>query len=184
MPLYPNKNEETLILRSSVSRKLKRLALFQGFFLALIGAAAIVYGGAFLSLEQLKAWGFPIFILGFAMIAAGLLPYRKLCKLEMQPEKLAVIGERSIEYHARGKRILSLSLNAVLEIKFYEKGRVYGIGIDLKQPVTEKICIHWRNFNIKAFLKLSKRGCGSDLFFPYFSRRSASELKEWIHALR
>jgi hypothetical protein len=59
------------------------------------------------------------------------------------------------------------------------QGSEYGIGILLKDPIPEKILIHDTTFNIDKFQENSLVNYKSDLYFPYFSKRSFQELQNF-----
>jgi len=170
---------ETLILRSSVSSPLMRHVLFKGFSIAFVGILLLVLTGIYLPVTSLKAWGWLIFFFSLALIAWGLLPYRRLSRLQLKPDELIIANGDGLTYVSKGKKVLSFPLDSVRQISCINKPHYYGIAIYFKDSSHSPMTI----YEVAVVEKLQrgrrkmKRG---DLFFPYFNRRSYDELKDWI----
>jgi hypothetical protein len=121
---------DTLTLRTSVRPELKRTLLIRGMILAVIGLALLMVGGIFLPPETLKQWGFPLFLVSILCIGGGLIPYKRVVKLESAPDSI-VISDRG-EIHYKGK---TYRMDAVEKVEFYEN-RGYGIKMTLKTSET------------------------------------------------
>jgi hypothetical protein len=169
---------ETLKIRNSIQPALIRNAVMKGTLLGVIGVGLWLLG-LFLPVSVLKYWGLPLFLIGGGMITWGLLPYRRLRALENSPNELVAFENKYIQYRSKGKDILKIPIQSIHEMKYVEKGSEYGIGILLKDPIPEKILIHDTTFNIDKFQENSLVNYKSDLYFPYFSKRSFQELQNF-----
>lgn len=169
---------ETLKIRNSIQPALMRSAVAKGTLLGVTGVGLWLLG-LFLPISTLKYWGLPIFLIGGGMITWGLLPYRRLRALENTPNELVAIENQYIQYRSKGKNVLRIPVISIREMHYVEKGSQYGIGILLKDPIPEKILIHDLTFNIDKFQENSLVNYRSDLYFPYFSKRSFQELLDF-----
>lgn len=127
-----------------------RRTLWRGTLLAAAGALPILFSGVFLKQDALADWGWLIFLAGMALIALGLIPYRRLCKLEMNPNQLIIKDENFIDYYVKNKLVMSIPIDSIANIDYIEKNQLYGIDITLKS-------------NKKMFL-------------PYFTQRTAQQV--------
>lgn len=164
-----------MIVQSSIRTSLKTLTLLRGSLIAGFGALFIVFAGVFLTTENLKVWGWPVIIISFGFIAAGLIPYRRLCRLEMSPYE-AVSHEGGLTFTAMGKKMFTIPSVSIGRIEYCEKGNRYGIGIWLKKPLPEKVLVHDRRFDIAYYQARAKRQFGCDLFLPFFTKRALGNL--------
>lgn len=160
-----------VVFRSSIDKNLMRKALIRGTFLASIGVLLLFFSGVFLPVRILQCYGIFLFGLSMLFIAFGLLPYRKLQRLETKPDELWVTNS-SIHYIKRGNERLVIPLKAVFKISWVSRGYLYGIGIDLKEHSLLSIP--------RSFIKYSQKKSGFDLFFPFFTERTFLELKDYI----
>lgn len=168
---------ETQILRTSIQPKLMKRTLLFGFSLAFAGILILLLAGIYVSETEMSFWGFPLFGLGMALIVIGLLPYRRLTRLELKPNLLTIVDEDCLEYRFKGKKVMTVPLKGIEEVIFIERGSHYGIGINLKDSMPEKICVHQSHFDMNAFQEKSRVKFGCDMFFPYFTQRSFDRLK-------
>jgi len=158
---------EALTLRSSISQTLMRSSIWRGTSLAGLGVIVLLVAGTFLPLAEMKVWGLPLFGLGIGLITWGLLPYRRMKRLETNPYTLTIDHEW-LHLAAKGRAIYSIPRESIEGIDFVEQREIYGMGISLKKPIPKKVIVH---------VKLRKYG-GYDLFLPYFSRRAYEQLLE------
>ncbi len=149
---------DTLSLFSCVHPQLMRSTLFRGVGLALLGLTPLIYAGLFLPVTPLNRWGAPLFLLSMLLITWGLLPYRKLTRLEKKPDQLLIQENGTIEYYVRGILQLSMAQDEIDHVSYFHSPSKYGIAL-------------WR--------KASKQEI-SPLFFPYFSERSYRELESLL----
>lgn len=149
-----------------------RLFLLRGSWIAGAGALMIIIAGTFLPVKFLTLWGIPIFFAGIFLIALGLLPYRRLAKLEIKPHTLTYDGEFYI-FAKQGKPLFKISEKSIQKMIYVEKGNVYGIAIWLQRPLVERVKVLQPHFNFATFAAESaERYEGCDLFLPYFSEKS------------
>ncbi|MCB1111965.1 MAG: hypothetical protein H7A37_10430 [Chlamydiales bacterium] len=167
---------ETIIVRSCIKPNLKRVLLLRGTAIAGIGVILLALSGSFIPPEHLRIWGFPIILVGGAMIAIGMLPYRRICRKEDVPDELRVLGEEYIQYRLWGKPVLTVPTKSIASMKHIEGGYRYGIAMNLRHPIPEKIVIHDPKFSDEKFHAQSAKRTGYDLFFPYFSRQGFTRI--------
>jgi hypothetical protein len=167
-----------MTLRSSIHPKLMWRVLVKGSILAGVGVLLLLLTGMFLPLEEMKQWGPIIFILGLGCVTFGLLPYKRLKKLEVNPYILR-LDENDLYFFINETSIFMIPLVSIDTIQYIEKKESYGIGILLKSPLPQKLVVQDPRFNLSAFRKKSNKQ-GSDLFFEYFSQRSYETLSEAI----
>lgn len=136
-----------MVFYTTVTDTVKRGALFRGTSIAAIGILIIAFSGAFLSPKQLDVWGLPILLSGIFLIARGLIPYRKLCRLETAPNKITLSEEGLTLFE--GKKVHRVPLSEIERLEYTEKKGLYGI------------CLYAK---------------GGTLFLPYFSRRVLESL--------
>ncbi len=85
----------------------------------------------------------------------GLLPYRKLARLEINPDKIVIQPDESLQYYVKGKNTLTIPLNSIAKVEYVEQSNGYGI-------------ILWQKDSPGTF------------FFPYFTQSSFEELLQLI----
>lgn len=139
-----------LTLRTSVRNQLKRFFVFRGTILGAMGAMLLLLGVIFFPAPQLSYFGGPLFILAGGLMTWGLLPYRKLCRLELSPFELTLMDDE-VRYYSKKEHILSIAVKDIRVISYVDRKRHYGITLKLQ--------------------------CGKNHFFPYFTERSYSLLK-------
>lgn len=165
-------DKESFTIRSSIKPQLMKSTLLKGFFIALLGILLLFFGGIFLPEHLLQIWGPPLFLAGVGLVIFGLLPFKKLTRLELKPMVLTAENGELVLLNNK-KPVLMIPESSILNIEFVEDNKGYGIGIWFRQPVEKKIIIHDPKYKVKGAFN-------ADLFLPYFSRRSVNELKEWL----
>lgn len=148
----------------------------RGSTFAAIGSSLIVYAGVRLSPESLAIWGPWLFGIGMFLIAAGLIPYRRLNALQENPDQI-IIDPKALHLKTKGRMLFSLPLRSIAKVTFINDPKP-GMGICLAEPIPEKIQVHCKRFSMEAFQKRNRRACGHPLFFPYFTEASCKELQE------
>jgi len=165
-------------LRSAIKQEFFKHLLFRGTLLAGLGAALLLFSGALIPEEKLILWGIPIFCLGFALITAGLLPYRQLKKLETAPNEIVIKDDDSFMFCHERKPTFSVPFASVEKMEYIKKGSIYGIGIFLKDNLEKKLIIYNSGFDARKYQASCKYKYGCDLFLPYFSERSFEDLMD------
>jgi len=169
--------QDSITLRSSIRPDLKKSILLKGSTIAIVGFLPLLYAGTMVPAEYLQFWGFPLFLLSFGMMAAGLIPYRKICKLEEQPNEI-ILSNDALQYCENRKRTLTIPISNIDSISKIENGKIYGIGLRLKNSES-KITLH-QPIEIEKLIKKTGKTYGVDLFFPYFRERSFQELDTFL----
>lgn len=77
-------------ISSKVIPHVKRRLLFRGVFLGGLGCLLFFYMGVFASLSLIEVWGLPAFFLAMGLIAWGLVPYKKISRLETHPHQVII----------------------------------------------------------------------------------------------
>lgn len=144
---------ETLTLRTTVTSSMLKKTLMRGCIPAFVGILLIAIGGATLPPESLQFWGLPLLAIGLGLITYGLLPYRKLSRLQLNPDQIKVFDQDHLLYIKKGTPLLSIPCEAISNIDYLEEKDRYGI------------VLH----------------AGTALFLPYFSRRSYQELQTYLN---
>jgi hypothetical protein len=159
-----------LKFRSSIHPDFRKRILFKGFLKAAIGALVLLYGGIFLPLPILQVWGFPLFVLGFGFITWGLYPFKQLQSLETSPYEIVIEDDR-LHLLKNGKPIFYIPLEIIDFFSYLEKQNEYGILTHLKPTPSKQVTI--QNLSYKIIF----RDKPHELFLPYFSKRTLSELE-------
>lgn len=145
---------------SSIAPELKRRTLLKGTVFAALGALLLLWGGAGLDLPTLSKWGWLIFLVAIGLIALGLIPYRRLNRLENNPYELRVDNQAITLLH-QGNKLFAYPIDAISRVGYYKRDDLYGIKIWLKEG-------------------LEKKHYGADIFLPYFSERSYKEFSGYF----
>lgn len=164
-------------IHTSVHHQLLRKKLMRGSFLASIGGCIILFFGMFAPVNLLDQWGMLTILTGFVLIAWGLIPYRKLNRLLSSPNSLRISIE-GISYVDRSREMFFIPLKSIEQIHFIDRKDRYGIGVQLKNKLKQKIQILDPRFKPKSFLFYSKQVGNSDVYLPFFSKRAYKELSE------
>lgn len=166
--------------RSSIKPLLLRSLLLRGSLLGGAGALMLLLLGTFLPASHLKIWGLPILIVSLIFITIGLLPYRRMVKLETHPDELQ-IDEKNLLFSRNGKPLLQIPLSAISELHYIEEPHLYGLSIRLKPSPLEKVKVLQEGFDIENFISESRtRFNGCDIFLPYFSELTSTEINEFF----
>lgn len=167
---------ETLRIETAVSPDYMRYVLFKGTFLAGLGVLLLVVCGAYMPPEVMEVWGLPVLAVGIGLITWGMFPYRQLKRMEVNPDTLVVVGDQYLQYLSRGKRVLTIPIRSIEKISHINRGRNYGIGVWLKNPLPEKVTVHSEKVDLNKRQIESQQRYGCDLLLPFFSRRAYSSL--------
>ncbi len=174
--------QSTRTFRSAVKPELIRSTLSRRGWVAVLGASLIVLTGTVLPFDWIKLWGLPLFLIGLVLVAFGILPYRKLSRLQLHPHRLEYDGE-FFHFLKQGKPLFKIPEISVDHITFLEKELLYGVAVYLKKPAPEKVVVLDKRFDIEAFVEDSKRRFdGCDLFLPYFSKKTVQDLKALLES--
>lgn len=171
-------SSDSVTIYTSIKPQLKRFVLLRGTLIALAGVALIVYAGAFLGPSTLNNWGLAIFLSGAFFIALGLIPYKRVARIEEAPNKIIVTDRRQLHYYRHGKDVWTLPLEAIEQVVEIDEPGFYGIGLKLSSEYTGALP------KLSIIGEIYARGIRSrhrvDVIFPYFSRHSYRELEETV----
>lgn len=157
-------------ITTTIHASLLRKFLLRGTLIAGLGAFLLLLGGTLLPLHTLQIWGIPVMVVAFVLIAMGLVPYRRLAKKQIHPDKL-LCEEEQWTFVYRGKPLFKIPAQSIDTLTFREEGEVYGLCFQLKRPLEKQISVMKKGSLITRFMQ---EGC--DLFLPYFSKRAHTEL--------
>lgn len=138
-----------MTLRTSVKPQLLKWVLFLGSFFAILGACLLLFSGIALPVDSLKKWGPLLFLLSLGLIAGGLIPYRRLQKLEVNPDQLVIL-EKGLIYKRAGVQEWQLPFDSIQSADYIDNPWRYGILLHVENS--------W------------------DIFLPYFTKRAYEEL--------
>lgn len=168
-------------LRTSIAAELQRGRLLLGSAIAAPGILLMIWA-SFLSPQLLARWGVVFALLSILLIALGLIPYRRICRLQLHPNQIA-LEEENLTYVIGETPRFRLSKEGVREIAFLKERGGYGIGLWLHLPIEKKITVIDPRFDMQKFMNQSRRR-GCDLYLPLFSERAAAEIEEWLQNSR
>lgn len=137
---------------SKIKPIIKKRLLIKGTILSFIGITLLIGMGTFAPVSMLSSWGIPTFFIGIFLIGGGLIPYRKLTRLETCPHQLLLNNNSLTFISTRGNHVV-VPYEAVEKVSYIETRNRYGIRLELKE--------------------------GDPLFFPYFLDDSC--LNEIVH---
>lgn len=159
---------------TGIRQELKRRLLMRGSVWAVVGTLPLIYAGIFFGAHILNFWGLALFGFWLICLMVGMIPFRKLTRLENNPNSL-VIDLEKLTYIKDKKEILSVPLESIEGLDNVDRGDVYGIGVRLKNPVPKKVVVY--NDELSTIYGVE----GYSLFFPYFTERTCAELNEIIN---
>ena len=149
------------LLKSSLRQALIIHALKRGSVIGGVGILLIFCAYLFLPKTLLSHVGIWIYLLGCGLIAFGLIPYRRLRRLELNPASL-VVDEKGLTLIAQSHKPEVILWEEIDSFSYLENKQTYGIGFMLKKKRDTR-------------LKLAE----VDLFLPYFSKRAFDELDQF-----
>ncbi len=138
--------EMILKVRSTIHPSLKRHQLFKGTLLATFGAGLLLVSGIWVPEPLLNQWGYVLVALAFALMTWGLLPYRRLCRLEIKPDELVISENQALHFFSAGKLRLTVPLESIEKITYLESQKTYGIGLWIKHPAPKKVIFYQKWF--------------------------------------
>lgn len=165
------------ILHSTVKPEVKKNMLLRGSAIAAVGGLILLISGALTPPKDLEIWGWPIVIISFGLIALGLIPYRRLCRLEDRPNKLLLTDDNEIIYIHNDRKRVTIPYSAIEKMEYLQDNSLYGIGIWLKKAPEVKMAVHDPIFNFHTHQKRAKFRFGCDLFLPFFSEKAFQQVK-------
>lgn len=135
---------------SSIKPSLKRHLIRRSLLFVLPGFVLLFYMGVFLKTSALEKWGLWGFALSFLLISGGMIPYRRIMRLETTPHKLSLEKEGLCFTHTKKGEVV-FPLEQIEKFHFVERKGFYGIRI------------HFKN--------------GKHFLLPYFSKKTFESLQ-------
>ena len=129
----------------------------------------LVIWSSFLSLQTLSTWGLPLLLIGGAFITYGLLPYRRLMRLENNPYQIIISESEQLIFFMDKHPLLKIPLKDIEEIAFLDDDHRYGIGLWLKKPLSNDLEYLSPNQTFEQYRTHCQKEYFCDVFFPYFS---------------
>lgn len=166
------------ILRSCITTELKKQTLKKGASFTLSGGGLLL-AIAFLPFSMLKSLGVIAFFFACFLIALGLVPYRRLLLLELNPFELSIQSNR-IVFYQKNRPLFALEREHIINLD-YQEMPLYGIIAKLDKPLKGKIKVLTKKTKFFAHLgRWQKNYPEGILFFPYFTKHSFDELKSHL----
>lgn len=172
--------KEYLIIRTTVMPQLSKHVLMRGFRIAFLGILGLLAGALFFPLPELQTWGWGLFLLSLALITGGLLPYRRLVRLQLKPNELSLLDADQLTFISRGRKKLTVPLKSIEKMSYIDHPLHYGIAIWLKSPAPLPVIVHEPTNEVEKIRQQGRKHENADLFFGYFNRHAYEELNEWI----
>lgn len=140
------------VIYSSIHPNFKRKVLLRGCLSAFPGFIFLFFFGVYGTPLFLETWGILIFAIGIGSVAWGLIPYRKLSRLETHPHRIAV--EKDNWQITTGKKTYTFEQKDIESIQYIHEKNRYGIEITIQ---------------------------GKKEFFSFFSRSAYARLHDIMH---
>lgn len=156
------------VVRTSVDKELLRRVVLRGSLIAAVGLLLMLFGNG-IPASHLSGWGAGIVLLSLALITLGLLPYRRLARLQLHPNELT-LSEEELLYTRKKAPPLWIDRSSIADLRWLRRGELYGIAITLRPPAT-------RRADLQQEVARWRRLLDCDLFLPYFSKESCDQLQ-------
>lgn len=114
---------------SVVKGEVKKRLMIRGLLFATVGGLLLLGMGIFAKLEFLSLWGIPSFALGIFLIAFGIIPYRKITKLEIHPHQILFDREALTFISNKGSNA-TIPYREITKIRYFEGKIRYGIWLE------------------------------------------------------
>lgn len=176
------KSQDYYKIRSSIQPYLLQHSLMRGTILACFGALLLILSGIFVPETLLSALGLPLFLIAFGVITLGLLPYRRLKRLEYRPHEIIISDEEKFLFAWEGNPLFTLPFASIEWMKPVKLKSSYGIAIKLKSHPPKKIVVQDRSFDLKHYIGKCQSSYSCDIFLPYFSLKGFHELNDFLNS--
>ncbi len=171
--------KDSFVIRTTISSQLMKWTLLKGFCIAFLGIAGLLAGSIFFSLPTLQIWGLSLFLISLGLITFGLVPYRRLSRLQLKPNEFILTDDSNqMIFYSKGKKILTIPLPSIARLSYIQHPSFYGIAVWFKPAPLFPVIVH-HNHQMVETLRQKGQDIGADLFFPYFNQRAYDELVDW-----
>lgn len=167
--------EDQATFRSTLKPAILKKNLFRGTF---FGVLALILFFCFYFFP-VEGWGFFLVLLGFTFLGYGFLPYRKAIRILQSPSKI-VITNGSLVYCEKNTPRFEIPEGLIDQVFYIDKGKVYGIGIKLKESQEEKIKLLKNDPGFKQKAAWNLVHYGSEIFLPFFDEKTEKKVKDLI----
>jgi len=167
-------------IRSSINPHLLQNLLLRGTLLGALAVFLLIFGGIFIPETLLAQVGLPLFFISFGSMTLGLLPYRKLKKLELRPHEIVICNQKEFLFAWEGTPSFTVPFASIEWLESVVTDSYYGIAIKIKSPCEEKIALLDGGFDLGKYVNKCRKSYSCDIFLPYFTQRGLQELKEFI----
>ena len=116
---------------SVVKGRVKKRLMVRGLLFASLGGLILLGMGTFAKVELLTFWGIPSFALGIFLVAFGMIPYRKITKLETHPHQILFDREALTFISNKGSNA-TIPYREITKIRYFEGKMRYGIWLERK----------------------------------------------------
>lgn len=173
-----------LVLRSVIRSSFIEKHLLKGSCIALVGVLTLFiayysYTPLIQTFSQLFLW------IGIALIAAGLIPYKKLSKLEIDPYVLYA-DTTELSLMTRQKCLLKIPLILIQHVSHVETSNIFGMALHLHSQsaiVLPKEVVRATKKAKKEFSK-SLHTDSTILVLPYFTETSTAQFSDHLITAR
>lgn len=155
-------------LFTTIKPNLLKYYLIKSTILSIFGISVLFLGGIFLPSYLLAYFGIPILLLGGALITWGMIPYKKINRLELKPNEI-LLTDSYFQYFESRKPIISIPIQQISEYDFFENDIDYGVKVYILNE-------HGIIYHTKK-LHLNRDNKGEYFIFPYFPLRAFTRLK-------
>jgi hypothetical protein len=165
-------------IKTTVSANLLKKSLLKGSLLGLAGVAGLLYGALFLHVNELNTWGLLLFLGSLAAITGGLLPYRQLTRLQLNPHRLILSENETLDYYLKEKMVMSIPTQSIEKIAYLSNEGEYGIIFSLKKQPSPPVKVYAALKEVEQMRQDGEKLGKGDLFFRYFNERAFKELSK------
>ncbi len=181
-----NEQQQQLILRSVIRSSILEQHLLQGSCIAFVGVAVLFFTYYDL-LPIIDGWASIFMWIGFGLIAIGLIPYKKLTRLEVNPY-LVYVDSQELSLIFRQKCLMKLPLHLIRDVSHFETNKLFGMAISFENkdiysvPVPRVI----EKATKKAMALQSQPSCPNHktIVIPYLTETSTREFSSHLHGVR
>lgn len=117
---------------SVVKGEVKRRLLLRGLLFSSVGGLLLLGMGTFAREEILTVWGLPSFALGIFLIALGMIPYRRMTKLETHPHQI-LFDREALTFISNKGNNATIPYRDITKIRYFEGKTRYGLWLDRKE---------------------------------------------------
>jgi len=161
--------DDYLQIQTTITHFYLKSILYKGFCYAFLGVLILLIGGVFLPEPLMQRWGWLIYFSAFFFITYGLLPYRKITRLQNKPNEIKLTSRSFLEFWSQTHFQFAIPLHLINSVRYFQKNKKYGMVLKLTD-FPENL----RDNLSKFYIEMDKSK--KEMIFLYFSKRSCQEL--------